>query len=76
MTALKQNVPRTQSASDAQGKAHLPYWRLQRWLIHIASFVHGEAAGPGTASVDGSAGESGGGEGDADVPGAGLAALA
>jgi hypothetical protein len=77
MAALKQNVPRTQSASDAHGNTHFPYCRLQRWLIHIASFVHGDAAGPGTASVDGSAGDSGANEEeDADDPGAGLARLA
>jgi hypothetical protein len=48
MTALKQNVPRTQSPSVAHGNAHLPYARLQRWFRHIASLVHGDAAGPGT----------------------------
>src|ERR1700723_1043431 len=51
MTALKQNVPRTQSLSEAHGKAHFPYATLQRWFRHIASLVHGDAAGPGTASV-------------------------
>jgi hypothetical protein len=30
ITALKQDVPRTQSASDAHGKAHFAYATLQR----------------------------------------------
>jgi hypothetical protein len=61
ITALKQKVPRTQSASETQGNAHFPYCRLHRWLMHIESFVHGAAAGPGTVRVAGSAGGSGGG---------------
>src|SRR4051812_26050444 len=38
-----------QSESDSQGNEHLPYCRLQRWVMHIESFEHGSAAGPGTA---------------------------
>ena len=68
MMALKQVVPRTQSVSEAQGKAHLPYPRLQRWLMHIESLVQGAAAGPGTASVPGAAGGSGD-AGSADAAG-------
>ena len=47
---LKQYAPVMQSLSDAHGKAHLPYCVLHLCVMHIKSFVHGSAAGPGTAS--------------------------
>jgi hypothetical protein len=76
MTALKQVVPWTQSASDAQGKAHLPYSRLQRWLMHIESFVQGDAAGPGMASVPGAAGGASAVGAEPAAPGTGGVGLA
>ncbi|MGO9711432.1 MAG: hypothetical protein ACLQBL_21390 [Polyangiaceae bacterium] len=77
MTAFRQKVPRTQSASVAQGNAHLPYAMLQRWLMHIESFVHVAAAGPGTARVEGSAnGSIGAGAELAGAPGAAAGAEA
>jgi len=46
-------VPAMQSASVAQGKAHLPTATLQRCVPHAASLVHARAAGPGAASAEG-----------------------
>jgi hypothetical protein len=38
-----------QSTFVWQGKAHLPYWRLQRCIPHGTSFWHWKAIGPGIA---------------------------
>ena len=47
---LKQYAPMMQSLSVSHGNAHLPYCVLHLWVMHIESFEHGSAAGPGTAS--------------------------
>jgi hypothetical protein len=40
-----------QSTADWQGKAHLPYCRLQWCVPHGTSSLHWKAIGPGTAIV-------------------------
>ena len=44
-----------QSLSDSHGKAHLPNCVLHLCVMHIESFEHGSAAGPGVAICPGPA---------------------